>query len=191
MTCTCWAVNIILVFPRYKFKNDVKALSVLLNIWSFIRNLKPSFQELCILTFFFAAVVVVQKLSLWSSVGEIIFIILHNCKHPKKGRDWRLKAKRKTPNRSVSLRRQGSKTVALWPIHISSYSAANHQTDRPLLFWTTWQWSGFIFRIEREGGEKNKSWVSFAVVMHRLPSANVHPGKQIPYIQLMCLLNDK
>lgn len=74
--------------------------------------------------------------------------------------------------------------TALWPIHNLSYSTAHHQTDRPLLCWTTWQWSGFIFRIDRgwerkererewtveRGRLENKNRASFTAVIHRHPA---------------------
>lgn len=69
----------------------------------------------------------------------------------------------------------------------------HHQTDRTRLCWTTWQWSGFIFRIERGWDRKGRArgserevkrtkaglhslWSS-TDAQRRLPWTNVQPAK--------------
>lgn len=111
------------------------------------------------LTFFFAAVVVVQKLSFCPSVGEVVFIILHDWNNKKK--ECVRRRQRLQTGSCCTGRCSAAVSQSLGAGRFTGRAPAqHHQTDRALLCWTTRQWSGFIFRMdrgrerERERGER-------------------------------------
>lgn len=113
-----------------------------------------------ILTFFFAAIIVVQKLSVCAGVGKVILIIFHNWeKNIRKIQRKHKKTKQicvaslffQDPSESEGYR-TGKHLVAHLQLKLQHRS---HQTDRSLLCCRTWQWSGFIFRMER-GWERQR-----------------------------------
>lgn len=141
------------------------------------------------LTFFFAAVVVVQKLSFCPSVGEVVFIILHDWNNKKK--ECVRRRQRLQTGSCCTGRSSAAVSQSLGAGRFTGRAPAqHHQTDRALLCWTTRQWSGFIFRMDRgrerarerrEGGEENKSRASFTANVQPADTAEgERPGEPLP-----------
>lgn len=139
------------------------------------------------LTFFFAAVVVVQKLSFCPSVGEVVFIILHDWNNKKKEcvrRRQRLQTGSCCTGRSSAAVSQSLGSQAeLQPstIRLTERCCAGQHDNGPVSSSEWTEGERERARERREGGEENKSRASFTANVQPADTAEgERPGEPLP-----------